>query len=487
MLEWFEKSAPIRTKFDALTIAYLLLGAATLVVAMLGARGLIGEVATGAALLGVVAIGLVMLRHAKRLICDPYVNTVERMEALAAGDTTSPIPYSEQKDCVGRMTAAMEVFRANANRIELVAATQRQAVEALSDALEKLAQGDLTVRLGGQLGEENAVLSAAFDNSTDRLSSLIECVSASVSGVTTGANEIRVSSDDLSARNEQQAASLEETAAAMSQVNDLVRQSASSVTDAGASISSVHREATAGGEVVRKAVETMAKIEGSAKEITKIIEVIDGIAFQTNLLALNAGVEAARAGDSGKGFAVVANEVRALAQRSADAANDIKALINASTQHVGEGVKLVGETGNLLDTIVGRVGEVSAQVLEIADMAGTQATALDEVTVAVGDMDRMTQQNAAMVEQTTAAARSLADEAEVLGRQVRQFRIAKGASAIRQVVVNAAPAAVSAFEPARSQPAASDFTPSRKRVAAPPVVGNLALKESVDDQDWTEF
>jgi methyl-accepting chemotaxis protein len=211
----------------------------------------------------------------------------------------------------------------------------------------------------------------------------------------------------------------------------------------------------------------MAGIEQSAQEISQIINVIDSISFQTNLLALNAGVEAARAGDAGKGFAVVANEVRALAQRSADAAKDIKVLITASAQQVSGGVALVGETGTLLETIVGRVGEINERIGEIASSTKNQAVNLQQVNSAVGDMDRMTQQNAAMVEESTAAARSLADEANELSGLVGQFRTgAQSGSTIAFPAANA----------------------RRKSAPAPARRGNLALKAPPPSgDDWTEF
>ena len=233
------------------------------------------------------------------------------------------------------------------------------------------------------------------------------------------------------------------------------------------SIADVHHEAEEGGQVVRRAVAAMAAIEKSANEITQIIAVIDGIAFQTNLLALNAGVEAARAGDAGKGFAVVANEVRALAQRSADAAKDIKELIEASTTQVNDGVSLVGETGTLLDTILQRIGGVTVLTAEIAQSAESQSANLQHINASVGEMDRMTQQNAAMVEESTAAARNLADEANELTRMVDRFQTGDEVPA----------------------PIGLAAAPRRAPVAVmPAVVGNLALQcDSFADDEWAEF
>lgn len=253
----------------------------------------------------------------------------------------------------------------------------------------------------------------------------------------------------------------------MNQVTSMVRETAKGAAEVNRSIDEAHREASEGGAVVKRAVGAMGAIEKSASEITQIINVIDGIAFQTNLLALNAGVEAARAGDAGKGFAVVANEVRALAQRSADAAKDIKALITTSAEQVGAGVALVGETGTLLDRIVTRVGAISGMITTIAESAETQATNLQQVNGAVGEMDKMTQQNAAMVEESTAAARSLAGEAEALADVVARFKLGGEA-------------------PARRAVAPTRLAPKRK-ARGPMVSGNLALKSDDGDDDWSEF
>jgi methyl-accepting chemotaxis protein len=232
--------------------------------------------------------------------------------------------------------------------------------------------------------------------------------------------------------------------------------------------------------VVEDAISAMTMIQSSAQEISQIINVIDGIAFQTNLLALNAGVEAARAGDAGRGFAVVANEVRALAQRSADAAREIKSLITTSGQHVERGVSLVGETGKALGQIVGRVGEVSQIVKEIAESATKQTEMLGNVNTTVGQMDTMTQQNAAMVEETTAAARSLAEEAGLLNDTVAKFSLGGDVALTRAKTPVIAMAAQAPARP--TMPAA----PYRAPANALPVSGNLALKAKPDDS-WSEF
>ena len=248
-------------------------------------------------------------------------------------------------------------------------------------------------------------------------------VAENATGVQSGATEITQASDDLSRRTEQQAASLEETAAALDAITATVRKAANTADQARLLVAEARKGAERSGTSVDEAVAAMSGIESSSGQIGKIIGVIDEIAFQTNLLALNAGVEAARAGDAGRGFAVVATEVRALAQRSADAAREIKALVSASGQQVERGVKLVGETGKSLGEIVEQVIRLNALVTEIATSAQEQSTGLHEVNVAINQMDKVTQQNAAMVEEATAASHSLAQEANELGRLVGQFRI----------------------------------------------------------------
>lgn len=411
-------------------------------------------------LVSMVAAGLWYLLNR---VVKPLAQTAEAMEQMAAGDNNVTVDGKGRNDEIGTMADAIEVFRAASLAKAEDEARQRQVVEELAGALDKLAVGDLAYRINQRLAPEYEQLRGKYNQTIDGLSDTIAQVASSANSVHTGASEIRAASDDLSMRTEQQAASLESTSGAMNRVTDMVQQAAQNAGDVNVTIDEAHREATAGGDVVHRAVDAMGAIERSAAEITQIINVIDGIAFQTNLLALNAGVEAARAGDAGKGFAVVANEVRALAQRSADAAKDIKALITTSAEEVDKGVALVGETGTLLTTIMDRIAHIRGQITEIADSAKVQATNLQQVNGAVGEMDKMTQQNAAMVEESTAAARSLASEADTLAGLVARFNT--GAVQSRHV------------EPPRSAKAA--------RTAV--TQGNLAVKVIPAEEDWSEF
>ncbi|OYV25407.1 MAG: hypothetical protein B7X08_05730 [Acidocella sp. 20-63-7] len=361
---------------------------------------------------------------------------------------------------------------------------QHVVVEALADGLEKLSAGELLFRIETKFATEYEKLRADFNTAMDRLAETMQSIAANTQGVRAGAGEITQASDDLSRRTEQQAASLEQTAAALDQITATVRKTAEGATEARNVVTAAKTDAERSGEVVRETVEAMTGIEGSSKKIGNIIGVIDEIAFQTNLLALNAGVEAARAGDAGRGFAVVATEVRALAQRSADAAKEIKTLISASGQQVGTGVKLVGETGKALARIGEQVARLNTLVTDIAASAQEQATGLAEVNSAVNQMDQVTQQNAAMVEQSTAASHSLAGEAEELARLVGQFQLGTvephvKASA-RKPAAAAAPAGKLPTKP-RLAPPASPTSPMGKFV---PVAREPAAAAA---ESWDEF
>jgi len=416
---------------------------------------------------GLVGLVLYSRRYLNREVIDPLATAATAMTRMAGGDLDSAAGLPDRDDEIGALTRALGVFRQSALDRRSAERAQREVVDGLSAALDRLADGDLTYQIETPFAEEYEALRLGYNGTIAQLAGLLQQVSGSAASVATGSREIRAASDDLALRNEQQAASLEETAAAMNQVTAIVRQTAQGAAKVQQAIGAAHHEATEGGETVAQAVAAMQAIEQGAREITQIINVIDGIAFQTNLLALNAGVEAARAGDAGKGFAVVANEVRALAQRSADAARDIKALITGSTEQVEGGVRLVNETGALLTKIVGSVGEISASVAEMAKATENQSISLEQVNASIGEMDRMTQQNAAMVEQSTAAARSLADEASTLSDQVGQFRTGH--------TTGAPVAAIRARKAPASRPL--------------PTRGNLALKADpvADADDWSEF
>jgi methyl-accepting chemotaxis protein len=302
------------------------------------------------------------------------------------------------------------------------------SVNKIAGALSALAEGDLEQRIAEPLTVELDKIRVDFNRALDKLQQTMKSIAVNADAVREGAKEITNASDDLSRRTEQQAASIEETAAALDQITATVRKTAEGAVEARSVVGTAKNDAQRSGAVVHEAVTAMQAIESSSKKIENIIGVIDEIAFQTNLLALNAGVEAARAGEAGRGFAVVATEVRALAQRSADAAKEIKALISESGEQVGSGVRLVGLTGEALTRIVGHVDQMSGLMSEIASAAQEQATGLGQVNSAVNQMDKVTQQNAAMVEQSTAASHSLAGEAEELMRLVKQFRTGVGQS-----------------------------------------------------------
>ena len=331
---------------------------------------------------------------------------------------------------------------------------QAEAVRAVGEALSRLAAGDLSARVEGELAPEFQGLKGDFEEAVGALAEAMRAVEHSAGGIRSGADEIARSAEDLSQRTEQQAATLEQTAAAVEQLTSAVGKTAHSAREVSSRVGEASAEAERSGEIVTRAAEAMTKIEAQSQQVNQILGMIDEIAFQTNLLALNAGVEAARAGDAGKGFAVVAQEVRALAQRSADAAREIKSLITESSRQVSEGVDLVGQTGEALRGIVDKVDGIDALVNTIAASASEQATALGQVNSAVNQLDQVTQRNAAMVAQSTEATHALRVEAADLSNRVGAFRLAGRGQA-------------QAFQPAyQERPAENPVHAARARVAA---------------------
>ncbi|MGV2167067.1 methyl-accepting chemotaxis protein [Agrobacterium sp. 16-172Ci] len=295
-------------------------------------------------------------------------------------------------------------------------------VEKLAQCLTDLAEGDLAQSIDKPFIPSLERLRTDFNAASEKLKRAMTLVSENAGAISSGSNEIRSAADDLARRTEQQAASIEETAAALEEITTAVNDSSLRAEEAGKIVARARDHAEHSGQVVRDAIGAMDQIEKSSREISNIIGVIDEIAFQTNLLALNAGVEAARAGEAGKGFAVVAQEVRELAQRSATAAKEIKSLINASGAQVENGVGLVTRAGSALQEIAEQVRDINTNVVAIVDAAREQSTALAEINQAVNTVDQGTQQNAAMVEEQTAASHSLAREAAALFELLGQFR-----------------------------------------------------------------
>ena len=439
-----------------------------------------------------------------RALSQPIVAMTRAMDQLAGGDLDVAIPAQGRSDEIGRMAVAVGTFRDNAaEKIRLEAETQSQravseaehraneaekarvaeedrvALTALAEGLSAMSSGDLTHRFTAPVAPRAEQLKTDFNTAIAQLQQAMSVVLGNVASIRSGAGEISQAADDLSRRTEQQAASLEETAAALDEITVNVNKTASGARQASDVVQAAKGDAETSGVVVRDAVQAMQAIEGSSSQINQIIGVIDEIAFQTNLLALNAGVEAARAGEAGRGFAVVASEVRALAQRSADAAKEIKTLISTSTTQVGSGVRLVGETGEALQRIVDRVAEIDALVTEIAASAQEQAVGLAQVNTAVNQMDQVTQQNAAMVEQSTAASQALAQDAEALQASMAQFKV--GAYEMRA----AASPAVRPSAPSRTT------APPRHMAAALKTLGRggAALKPQAApaSEGWEEF
>jgi methyl-accepting chemotaxis protein len=442
-----------------------------------------------------ISIGwLLATRFRKRL--DTVISATSE---IARGRTDVDLSESERQDEIGEMARSLAVLRdatlakvrlegeaaqnralseeERRHRAEETAERERQtraAVEALAEGLQKLADGDMTHRIDQAFTGSLEQVRHDFNASVEKLQTALRSVGGNANAIQAGSAEIRSASDDLAKRTEQQAASVEETAAALEEITTSLKDATRRAEDAGQLVERTRLGAEKSGDVVRRAVTAMSGIENSSREISNIIGVIDEIAFQTNLLALNAGVEAARAGEAGKGFAVVAQEVRELAQRSANAAKEIKALITKSGEQVNLGVALVGETGSALSEIVNQVQEIDQNVAAIVRSAREQSTGLHEISSAVNSIDQGTQKNAAMVEEQTAASHALATEASALNGLIAQFRLSAGGG-VRPV----------AASPAEHRPAPSGARALSNKLARSFGGGQAAAASAA--QDWEEF
>ncbi len=405
---------------------------------------------TAAIVSSVISVILLLagLWYFRRRAVQPLAAMSSYMQTLTSGDYDQDVPYAGRSDEIGDVAKSVGIFREAA--IERRNARQRtederqrqserdevlsrqkaaeeagrlQVIEALTHGLERLSHGDLSIRIRQSFASEYEALRTEFNGSVERLAETISIVLHTSARLRTNSLEIAGATDDLAKRTEMQAASLEQTASAFDEITATVKNSAERAREASSVMEAAKDGAAKSALVVRDAVAAMERIADSSSQISQIITVIDQIAFQTNLLALNAGVEAARAGDAGKGFAVVAQEVRELAGRSAKAAHEITALIEASTQEVAGGVKLVNETGSALNGIEQHVLRVTGLIGGIVTAAGEQTAALAEINTALHQMDQMTQQNAAMVEETNAACRELSDEVQDLNNAAGRFQI----------------------------------------------------------------
>ncbi len=397
--------------------------------------------------LGVFLLGLAAAYIVIRGISKPLDDIHKALGEVANENVDLAIPHTGMKNEIGLMAKATEALQQKVRERHTMQArqdeqqqqldTERQTnldmqrdeaelqarvVTTIGNALEQLAQGDLTVRCG-DLGSRYATLRDNFNEALSQLDAAMEKVNVKSVDIGGSKDEIRKASNELSQRTERQAASLEETSAALDELTVAVRQTADGASEAAKRVTSISTDANRSDQIVEEAIGAMSGIEQSAVEISKIIGVIDDIAFQTNLLALNAGVEAARAGEAGKGFAVVAQEVRELAQKSAAAAKEIKTQIARSSTQVENGVRLVGEAGDALKRISTQIKSSSDIVSKIAHSAAEQDTTLRSISSSLNQLDAATQHNAAMAEETTASAEALAADTEELLNLIRTFRV----------------------------------------------------------------
>lgn len=362
-------------------------------------------------------------------VTKPLARIVERIAALRKGDMDSPVPAGDRQDELGRLSLAVSEFvdtmKANAEleeKSKAAARDQADVVGELAKGLNQLAKGLLDHRITAEMSEDYVMLRSDFNDTASALDKVIGRVLLTINQIEQQTHQMADGTRDLAQRTENQAATLEETAAAIGQITTSVRSASKQAKEVENTVLITKSEAERGGDIVKRAVQAMREIEESASQISAINSVIEDISFQTNLLALNAGVEAARAGDAGRGFAVVASEVRSLALRASNSANEISELINTSSDKVAVGVELVDEAGKAIESIVDKIQDVSTLAEQIAETSREQAASITEINSGVADLDRVTQQNASLVEHSSEQGRALQVAASELAGQVASFR-----------------------------------------------------------------